>query len=304
MKAEDFAAWLAAISGMSSAQRAEAFATLEKAGAGGADAVAESSGRAPGKRGRREDALGTTSLERVEAQGCPHCAGREIVGWGRSHGLLRFRCKSCGRTFNALTKTPMAHLRKKEKWPAHARAMIEGKSLAKTAQLCGVHPTTAFRWRHRFLRAPAANKPRTLRGIVEADETFILESFKGRWSDRAQRVNGAARPGIRGPIRTISPSSSLALHLAGMAKDEEPIPEPSSLEAVMADRENRDAVAILVKAPPATAKAVRVNMTLPEDELEQIDKFAAEHGYTRSGFLLHAAKKDIDAAEATKAKAG
>ena len=40
-----------------------------------------------------------------------------------------------------------------------------------------------------------------------------------------------------------------------------------SLEAVMADRENRDAVAILVNAPPATAKAVRVNMTIPEDEL-------------------------------------
>jgi hypothetical protein len=32
-----------------------------------------------------------------------------------------------------------------------------------------------------------------------------------------------------------------------MAEDEEPIPEPSSLDAVMADRENRDAVAILVK---------------------------------------------------------
>ena len=41
MKAEDFAAWLAAISGMSWAQRAEAFARLEKAGAGGAEAVAE-----------------------------------------------------------------------------------------------------------------------------------------------------------------------------------------------------------------------------------------------------------------------
>ncbi len=56
--------------------------------------------------------------------------------------------------------------------------MIEGKSLAKTAELCGVHPTTAFRWRHRFLRAPASDKP--LRGIVETDETFVPESFKGR----------------------------------------------------------------------------------------------------------------------------
>jgi predicted RNase H-like HicB family nuclease len=89
---------------------------------------------------------------------------------------------------------------------------------------------------------------------------------------------------------------ALALHLAGIVDDAEPIPEPSSLEAVMAERENRDAVAILVKAPQATAKAVRVNMTLPENELELIDKFAAEQGYTRSGFLLHAAKLAIASA--------
>ncbi|HEY3623275.1 MAG TPA: IS1595 family transposase [Roseiarcus sp.] len=196
MKAEDFLAWLAAISRMNAGQRAEAMAALEKAGEADAVALAKKAG----KRGRQEDALGTRGAERVAAQGCPHCAGREIVGWGRSHGLLRFRCKSCGRTFNALTKTPMARLRKKEKWLDHARAMIEGKSLAKTAQLCGMHPTTAFRWRHRFLRAPSANKPRTLRGIVEADETFILESFKGRRSDlpRAARNRGgmARHPGL------------------------------------------------------------------------------------------------------------
>jgi predicted RNase H-like HicB family nuclease len=91
---------------------------------------------------------------------------------------------------------------------------------------------------------------------------------------------------------------ALALHLTGMAQDDEPIPEPSSLEAVMADRENRDAVAILVSAPAATAKAVRVNMTIPEDDLERIDKFAAEHGYTRSGFLVHAAKRVMSEAAA------
>jgi transposase-like protein len=158
---------------------------------GGAFGLGGFAGAGRGKatrRGRREDGLGSASHERVESQGCPHCAGREVVGWGRSHGLLRFRCKSCGRTFNALTKTPMAHLRKKERWLDHARAMIEGKSLAKTAALCGVHPTTAFRWRHRFLRAPASDKPRSLRGIVEADETFILESFKGRWSDLPRKA--------------------------------------------------------------------------------------------------------------------
>jgi len=200
MKASDFSAWLLAIAGLSSAQRAEALAALAKAEAAAPSEGAGGSSRTGGKRRDREDALGATGLERVERQGCPHCAGREIIGWGRSHGLLRFRCKSCGRTFNALTKTPMAHLRKKEKWRDHARAMIEGKSLSKTAELCGVHPTTAFRWRHRFLRSPAADKPRTLSGIVEADETFILESFKGRRSDlprKARKRGGKARhPGL------------------------------------------------------------------------------------------------------------
>ena len=159
------------------------FGDLEAGGGRGVDLRADGTSEAwpkrGGKRRPREDTLGSASLERVASQGCPHCAGRDVVGWGRSNGLLRFRCKSCGRTFNALTKTPMAHLRKKERWPIHAQAMIEGKSLAKTAELCAVHPTTAFRWRHRFLRAPADDKPRTLSGIVEADETFILEILQG-----------------------------------------------------------------------------------------------------------------------------
>src|SRR5208337_2049957 len=51
------------------------------------------------------------------------------------------------------------------------------------ASRCGVAYTTAFRWRHRFLAAPALDKPTRLNGIVEADETFILESFKGRRAD-------------------------------------------------------------------------------------------------------------------------
>src|SRR5271167_3942089 len=63
-----------------------------------------------------------------------HCAGRDIVAWGRANGLARYRCKSCGRTFNALTKTAMAGLRKKEQWLDHAQAMIEAMSVAKAAE--------------------------------------------------------------------------------------------------------------------------------------------------------------------------
>jgi predicted RNase H-like HicB family nuclease len=89
---------------------------------------------------------------------------------------------------------------------------------------------------------------------------------------------------------------ALVLHLEGMEENHNPIPEPSSLEAVMADRENRSGVAILVKAPQKATRAVRVNVTVPEDDLDRIDRFADEHGYTRSGFLLHAAKREMETA--------
>ncbi|WP_144378950.1 type II toxin-antitoxin system HicB family antitoxin [Mesorhizobium amorphae] len=88
---------------------------------------------------------------------------------------------------------------------------------------------------------------------------------------------------------------ALAFHIEGLVEDGEVIPDPSNLEDVMADAANRDGVAILVAAKTATAKAVRVNVTLPEDVLAQIDAFAAAHGYSRSGFIARAAKKVMEA---------
>ena len=137
---------------------------------------------------------------RVERTGCPHCGCRKLQRWGGASGLPRFRCSDCRRTFNGLTGTPLARLRKKEHWEDQTKALMTGESLVKAAQRCGVAETTAFRWRHRFLSAPALDKPRQLIGIVEADETFILESFKGRRSDlpRPARKRGgkAAKRGL------------------------------------------------------------------------------------------------------------
>lgn len=90
-------------------------------------------------------------------------------------------------------------------------------------------------------------------------------------------------------------AEALALHLEGLAEDGEAAPEPSSLEAVMADKDNMDGVAILVPAPVAAPKSVRINVTLPSDVLEQIDQYAEREGFTRSGFLAQAAKKAMAA---------
>jgi len=87
---------------------------------------------------------------------------------------------------------------------------------------------------------------------------------------------------------------ALAFHVEGLAEDGETIPEPSTLEAVMSNPENRDAVAVLIPLKTETRKAVRLNITLPEDVLVQIDAYAEANGLTRSGFLASAAMRQIE----------
>ena len=86
-------------------------------------------------------------------------------------------------------------------------------------------------------------------------------------------------------------TEALAFHLEGLAADGEAVPEPTSLEEIMATAENRDGVAVLIQAPVEEIKSVRVNITLPSDVLNQIDERAEREGFTRSGFLAQAARK-------------
>ena len=86
---------------------------------------------------------------------------------------------------------------------------------------------------------------------------------------------------------------ALALHVDGMLEDGEALPKPSTLEEMMTDPENRDGVAVLVSLKLAARKAVRLNITLAEDILREIDSYAQSHGITRSGFLAQAARLKI-----------
>ena len=90
-----------------------------------------------------------------------------------------YRCKQCGRTYNALSTSPLAHLKRKDVWLKYIEAMKQGLSVRKAADVADIHMTTAFRWRHRMFIAPSQRKGREMDGIVEADETYFLESYKG-----------------------------------------------------------------------------------------------------------------------------
>lgn len=132
---------------------------------------------------------------------CPHCKGVHIHRHGTARGLRRYKCLGCARTFNALTGTPLARLRKRERWLKFAEALGASETIRAAAARAGIDKSTSFRWRHRFLKAQNELKDRWLTGIVEVDECFILQSRKGerRLPRKARKRGGKAeKPGLSG----------------------------------------------------------------------------------------------------------
>jgi transposase-like protein len=130
---------------------------------------------------------------------CPHCHGSLCHRSGHANGLQRYRCMACGRSFNALTGTPLARLRHRDKWLPYFQCLLDSRTIRASAERVAVAKSTSFRWRHRFIAAVRHESPPVLTGIVESDETYLLESQKGsRHLNRQARKRGgkATRRGI------------------------------------------------------------------------------------------------------------
>ena len=162
-------------------------------------------GRALASASGEPEAVRLIEAAFAAAPRCPHCGATGLQRWGRAGGPRRHRCATCRKTLNALTGTSLARLRKKACWLRYGEALAAGMSLTKAAAHCGVHLTTSFRWRHRFLRAPAAARE-TLGGVVEADETFWTDPLElgGGFDakcDRCECEVRVVRSGRRGAPR-------------------------------------------------------------------------------------------------------
>ena len=72
--------------------------------------------------------------------------------------------------------------------------MLASRTVRGGAALVGVHRNTSFRWRHRFLANAKHDRQLPLRAIIEANETYLLESQKGsrRLTRPARRRGGVA----------------------------------------------------------------------------------------------------------------
>ena len=175
---EDFHKLLTAIGALSQPQLTVLDATIR----GRLGTATAGPAEAPEDASKQSD--GCASIADIEARfaaapRCPRCQSAAVTKWGSANAMRRYRCKACNVTFNALTGTPLAQLHKRELWIGHAQALADGISLRKVAASLDIDLTTAFRWRHRFLKTPKTLKPKVLDGTVEADETYFLHSEKG-----------------------------------------------------------------------------------------------------------------------------
>ena len=127
---------------------------------------------------------------------CQHCHSDDVRKHGRQSNRQRYQCKTCGRTFNALTGTPLAHLHVMAVLDTYLECMTTSMTLRPTARACGISLDTSFHLRHRIMELLQGEQAELLQGIVELDETFFRESHKGSRSLPFQR-----KPRKRGGIR-------------------------------------------------------------------------------------------------------
>jgi transposase-like protein len=147
-----------------------------------------------------EAKLAKRTAATIDARTCPHCLTTRAMLHGKDkNGRQRFRCVNadCHRTYNILTGTPMARARKPEKWAQYLGCMSDHLSLRKIIDRhVTINLRTAFRWRHRFLKAAQGQNAAVLSGVIEADETYFVQSFKGSrgWKLGKPPAARAARP--------------------------------------------------------------------------------------------------------------
>ena len=115
---------------------------------------------------------------------CPHCGCVEnIQKFGKSNSKQRYRCKDCGRTFSATSESVLSGTHKSlSTWEKYIECMLDGLSIRKSAEECNISLQTSFVWRHKILDALSrkVEKETSLKGVIEADETFFRVSYKGR----------------------------------------------------------------------------------------------------------------------------
>jgi len=122
------------------------------------------------------------SEEEVREKPCPHCDSPETVQNGRKNKKQSYLCRSCKRSFVQTSKTAIQGS-SPTVWKQVISDTVDGIPLEQTANALNLHHETVFNMRHKILyclEQSLVTNPTALTGACETDETYVLESEKGR----------------------------------------------------------------------------------------------------------------------------
>jgi transposase-like protein len=127
---------------------------------------------------------GRADSEEEAGTSCPHCNSLKIVRNGRKRRKQAYLCRDCQRSFVSTTKSAIQNSHSSATvWKQVISDTVAGVAIDKTAENLELHHETVFNMRHKILywveQALIAN-PTELTGVCETDETYVLESIKGR----------------------------------------------------------------------------------------------------------------------------
>lgn len=85
---------------------------------------------------------------------CPHCNSFNFKKNGHKGIIQRFLCKDCHKTFTSRNHTITFSSKKSfSVWKKYIDCMMNGFTVRKSAEICGINKDTAFIWRHKILDA-------------------------------------------------------------------------------------------------------------------------------------------------------
>lgn len=84
---------------------------------------------------------------------------------------------------------------------------------------------------------------------------------------------------------------AIECHIEGLLFDRESVPIAQDIESHKTDPDWAEGIWALIQIDLSklSGKSKRINITLPERLLTQVDNYVSQHGETRSGFLAQAA---------------
>lgn len=141
------------------------------------------------------------SYEYVKNIACPHCKSTSKVKNGMLKNRQRYLCKTCRKSYNTFTKTPISYSKKEiTKWEKYIDMLLSCISLRKISKELDISLSTAFYWRHKLLDALKENNitRNKFKNSVKIYEFYTRESFKGSHVPRKRKAyKSGENPGYK-----------------------------------------------------------------------------------------------------------